>query len=74
MDGIEDSRVVLITGSSSGIEAASARLFARKGFRVAVTGSNQEKVDRVARECLVASPGGLKVSLSFWAQSNRNHL
>ena len=59
---MEDVKVVLVTGSSSGIGAATARLFARRGFKVAVTGSDEERVDRVARECNELSPNKFKVS------------
>lgn len=51
-----DTKVVLITGSSSGIGAATAHLFAKRGFKVAVTGSNGERVDKVANECTALSP------------------
>lgn len=61
MDSSEDGKVVLVTGSSSGIGAATARLFARRGFRVAVTGSNQERVDRVTDDCTSLSPHAFKV-------------
>lgn len=57
-----NNNVVLITGSSSGIGAATAILFAKRGFQVAVTGNNEEKVNKVAQECSRASPNKLKVS------------
>lgn len=59
---MSNSKVVLISGSSSGIGAAAAVLFAKKGFQVAVTGSNQEKVDKVVQECNQVSPSKFKVS------------
>lgn len=57
-----DSKVVLITGSSSGIGAATARLFSKRGFKVAVTGSNEERVEKVVSECNELSPHSFKVS------------
>lgn len=44
-------KVALVTGSSSGIGEATVKLFAEKGYRVAVCGSRKERVERVACEC-----------------------
>jgi short-subunit dehydrogenase len=41
---------VLITGGSSGIGAATAGVFARRGYAVAVTGQDKAALDRVAGE------------------------
>lgn len=60
---LSDAKVVLITGSSSGIGAATARMFAKRGYKVAVTGTNKERVDRVAKECSELSPHEFKVSI-----------
>lgn len=57
---MDQVKVVLISGSSSGIGAATARLFSRRGFKVAVTGSNHERVEKVANECAKLSPSGFK--------------
>lgn len=59
-----DFKVALITGSSSGIGAATAKLFAKRGFKVVVTGSNEEKVNKVVAECNQLSPDGFKVSIA----------
>ena len=40
---------VLVTGASSGIGMATARLFARQGAKVAATGRNQEALDALCR-------------------------
>lgn len=58
-----DGKVALITGSSSGIGEATAKLMAQQGYRLVVTGSKQEKVDRVVEECAKLSPKGFKVRI-----------
>jgi len=42
--------VILITGASSGIGAATARLFARQGYRVVVAARRQEKLEVLVNE------------------------
>ena len=53
-------RVALVTGSSSGIGAATAVLFARSGAQVVITGTNADKLAIVALQCQQASPKKLK--------------
>ncbi|CAG2104421.1 unnamed protein product [Medioppia subpectinata] len=53
-------KVALITGSSSGIGAATAILFAKSGANVVITGRNAERVSEVAKQCREVSPNGLK--------------
>lgn len=66
-----DSKVVLITGSSSGIGEATAKLFAKNGYKVVVHGHpSQELVDKVVAECDKLSPNnnralGLVVDFSI---------
>ncbi|MFD0902203.1 SDR family oxidoreductase [Actinomadura sediminis] len=50
-----DTPVTLITGGSSGIGAAAARLLLDRGHRVAVTGRDRARLDRFAETCADAS-------------------
>ena len=52
-------KVALITGSSSGIGAATAILFSKAGAQVVVTGRNAQKVSEVAKQFSKVSPKGL---------------
>ncbi|KAI1306068.1 Glucose 1-dehydrogenase [Halotydeus destructor] len=53
-------KVVIVTGSSSGIGQNAAISFAKQGAQVVVTGRNAERVTAVAAECVQASPTKLK--------------
>ena len=59
------AKVALVTGSSSGIGEAAVKQLAREGYKVAVCGSKQEKVDRVCSECAKLSPNSFEVSCSL---------
>jgi short-subunit dehydrogenase len=50
------SPVILITGASSGIGEASARLFAQKGYRVVLAARRMERLQSLAEE--IQSAGG----------------
>jgi len=45
-----NGKSVLVTGASSGIGRASARLFARAGMRVAISARSKERLHELARE------------------------
>jgi len=56
-----DNKVVLVTGSSSGIGAATAILFSELGAKVVVHGRNKDKVSKVAKKCQEVSPNNFEV-------------
>ncbi|KAJ8711496.1 hypothetical protein PYW07_008738 [Mythimna separata] len=45
------NKVVIVTGSSGGIGAATVELFAKEGASVAIVGRNEEKLKEVAKRC-----------------------
>lgn len=45
-------QIVLVSGGTSGIGAATARAFARAGATVAIAGRNEARGDSVVRDCL----------------------
>ncbi|XP_045491157.1 uncharacterized oxidoreductase SAUSA300_2422-like [Colias croceus] len=45
------NKVVLVTGASSGIGAATSILFAKEGAKVAMIGRNEKKLQNVAQQC-----------------------
>jgi len=53
-------KVVLITGSNSGIGAATARLYCYLGATVVITGRNATRIKEVADECRKLSPYRIK--------------
>lgn len=55
-----EGKVVLISGSSSGIGATTARLFATLGAKVVVTGRNETRIQEVVSDCHKLSPCKLK--------------
>jgi len=54
-------KVVLVTGSSSGIGAGTVKLYSILEANVVVTGRNETRIKQVAEECHKLSPHGLKV-------------
>lgn len=46
-----NGKVILITGASGGIGAATARRLAKKGMALALAGRNVKKLEAVAQEC-----------------------
>jgi short-subunit dehydrogenase len=58
---MSNSPVILITGASSGIGAATARLFAKQGYRAILAARRQEKLDALVDE--IKSEGGEALAL-----------
>jgi NADP-dependent 3-hydroxy acid dehydrogenase YdfG len=56
-------KTVLITGATSGIGEACARRFARGGYRLVLTGRNEEKLNALREE--LAAVGAEVVTLAF---------
>ncbi len=57
MEALE-GKVAVITGGSSGIGLATAKLFQQAGARVAISGRNQEALDEAVKEL---GPGALAI-------------
>ena len=53
-------KIVLITGSSSGIGAATARMFSKAGANVVINGLDENDLKNVANDCQKISPSSLK--------------
>ncbi len=56
-----NDKVVLVTGSNSGIGEATIILFAKLGAKCVVTGRDESKILEVAKKCEELSPLKLKV-------------
>lgn len=56
------SPVILITGASSGIGAATARLFGREGYRVALAARRSDRLESLVRE--IESGGGQALAVT----------
>ncbi len=56
-----DQPVILITGASSGIGAAAARLFGREGYRVVLAARRQELLEKLKNE--IESEGGKALAI-----------
>ncbi|WP_454814014.1 SDR family oxidoreductase [Labrys neptuniae] len=56
-----ENKVAIVTGASSGIGEASARLFAAEGAAVVLSGRRRDALERVATE--IANAGGKAVSV-----------
>lgn len=49
-------KVVLVTGSTSGIGLATAKYFSQCGAHVVVTGRNESRLEKAGQECELLSP------------------
>ena len=61
----ENQKVAVVTGASSGIGAASARLLANDGWHVVVAARRKDKLDALAEEI-----GGTAVELDVTSQES----
>src|SRR5690242_4541915 len=59
-DGVE-SRVAIVTGASSGIGEATARLLAQNGLDVALVARRRDRIEAVAAEIVAAGGQALPV-------------
>lgn len=57
-----EDKVVLVTGSSSGIGEATVLKFSSLGCRVVVHGRNEVRVKQVVEKCTSLSPKSYKVT------------
>ena len=62
--------LVLFLGASSGIGSATAKLFARLGAQLTITGRNADNLHQVAEECKELSEGKTKVLHNRKLQQN----
>ncbi|CAB3245185.1 unnamed protein product [Arctia plantaginis] len=62
------NKVVIVTGASSGIGAASAILFAKHGAKLSLVGRNEQRLKSVANKCYEANgcvPLALQIDLTL---------
>lgn len=58
----DETKVALLFGGSSPIGQATARIYAKNGYKLAIHGRNKERLDAIVAECNDLSPTGQKVS------------
>ena len=61
-----------LAGASSGIGSATAKLFARLGAQLTITGRNADNLHKVAEECKELSEGKTKVLDNRKLQQQQN--
>lgn len=65
-------KVVLITGASSGIGAATALEFAKLNANLILTGRNKDNLEKVAKQCLANSPAKIEPHIVIADMNNEN--
>lgn len=68
------SPVILITGASSGIGEATARLFGRQGYRVVLAARRLERLQALAHEIVQAGGNALPVAADLTILGDIQHL
>lgn len=68
------NKVVLITGASSGIGAATAVHFAKKGAKLSICGRNQDNLNKVAEECRKVGADPLTVVTDITSKNDCDEL
>jgi meso-butanediol dehydrogenase/(S,S)-butanediol dehydrogenase/diacetyl reductase len=64
-----NSKVVVITGGTSGVGEATVKLFVQKGAKVIFSGTNEKKADNVLKKIEEINSGGMAV---FYKVDNRD--
>ncbi|QEN90978.1 SDR family oxidoreductase [Labrys sp. KNU-23] len=67
-----ENKIAIVTGASSGIGEASARLFAAEGAAVVLSGRRRDALDKVAAE--IANAGGKAVSVAGNIQDEEHQI
>lgn len=67
-------QVILVTGSTSGIGLATAKLLAQRGFSVAVTGLDQDQCDQAVEEMTALGGTALGIGCDITRQSEIDRL
>lgn len=66
-----EGKVTLLTGASSGIGEVTARVFAKLGAKLVITGRDKQSLERVATEC-EAQPGAVGKPVIVVADLNKD--
>ena len=72
--GVGNSKVVVITGASSGIGRATAHEFARRGYKVVAGARNKPSLDEVVEECRLLGGDALAVQVDVTKEEEVNRL
>ena len=68
------NRVIVVTGASTGIGAATAEIFARKGWAVVLAARSQDKLEKLAADIISAGGKALAVPTDVTVKSDVENL